>query len=133
MHPYLTPLSTYTLFVSPSSSRTSTLIHVQFADESSFLSVDTSFFWDLHLFGPVYTVKYLLPVYAASKLCPSFLFLCCIINVGTEIGQLSCSHTQHNVQEDYCAKMRGYMQQNKGLAHWRQSTHDMHFCNVQMS
>jgi len=44
-----------------------TLIHIQFADESSFLPVDTSFFSDLHLFGPVYMVKYLLPVSAASK------------------------------------------------------------------
>lgn len=77
--------------------------------------------------------KLILVFFSASQLSPSFPFLFWIINEGAKIGQLRRSHMGHNVQEDYWATMIGYMRHNRRLAHWRQSTHDMHFCNVQMS
>ena len=43
-----------------------TLIHAQFADQPSLSPVDTSSLQYLHQFCPVYTIKYVLPVYETS-------------------------------------------------------------------
>jgi len=132
MHPYLTPLSTYTLFVSPSFSHTSALWYMYglLMNRPSCQSILVSFRICIYLVQFTQSNTFCQSMQQASNssskskvhsgiflsiLCPSFPFLFFIINVGAEIGQLSRSHTQHNVQEDYCVKMRGYMRYNRGL------------------
>ena len=39
------------------------LSHVQVPNQSSFTPLDTSYLWNMYQFGPVYSVKCLLPVY----------------------------------------------------------------------
>jgi len=65
-HPGLTPLPLFTLIASWSSLIFNPLSHVQFAEQSSFMPIDTISLYDLHQFGPVCLVICLRPVYEAS-------------------------------------------------------------------